>query len=140
MERARDIRVLLMAHLQQISAGRPPLPHHLSNRKNTSAIYSTCRLNKSCGCHERLPFVPLIISSPRFLSISIHIDTIGSTPPSNLTYYLLESECHRGTGAHFLNAMRRTKFETIPATHRPDARASLTNQTTTLDDPACESR
>ena len=50
-------------------------------------------------------------------------------------YYLLKSECHRCTGAHFFNAMRPTKFETIPCTHRPDARASLTiNSNQPLDD------
>ena len=76
---------------------------------------------------KRLFFVPPIISSLRFPSISIHIDTIGSTPSVEPYYYLLESECHRGTGAHFFNVMRRTKFETIPATHLTQ-RASQSHQ------------
>ena len=83
---------------------------------------------------RRFFFVLPIICSLRFLSISIQYrhNRLPTPGRKKSYYYLLESECHRGTGAHFFNAMRRTKFETIPCTHRPDARASLTSNSTNI--------
>jgi len=143
MERARGIRVHLMAPLRPISAARPHSAGHNSNRKKSLLSILLAGSNKSCGCHEGFFLCSSCYQLSRFLSISIQYRHNRLYKPSrNLT--TTYSNLNVTEARVRISSMQcdARNLKRSPATHRPDARASLTNQLNNQywTIPACESR